>query len=72
MTGKRAGAAMGVMNTGGNVVGAVSGLLVPYTAEWIGWVAAISTGAVFAFIGALLWLIIRSDRPMEDPWLSAA
>ena len=67
VAGKRAAAATGVMNTGGNIVGAVSGLLVPFTAEWIGWVAAISTGAVFAIIGALLWLIIRSDRPMDDP-----
>jgi hypothetical protein len=27
---------------------------------------AISTGAVFAIIGAIIWLFIRGDRPMND------
>lgn len=66
VSGKRAAAATGVMNTGGNVVGFIGGMLVPFTAAKLGWVAAISTGAVFAIIGAIIWLFIRGDRQMND------
>ena len=66
VSGKRAAAATGVMNTGGNVVGFIGGMLVPATAAKLGWVMAISTGAIFAIIGAVIWLFIRGDRPMRD------
>ena len=62
MGGKHVAAATGVLNTGGNVVSGVGALLVPLTAAAFGWVAAVSTGAVFAVIGALLWIWIRVDR----------
>lgn len=64
ISGEHAAAATGVMNTGGNIVGFVGGMLVPLTAAWLGWVSAIATGAVFAIVGAILWLFIRGDRPM--------
>ena len=70
VSGKRAAAATGVMNTGGNVVGFIGGMLVPVTAAKLGWVMAMSTGAVFAIIGAIIWLFIRGDRPMKDDSLS--
>jgi ACS family glucarate transporter-like MFS transporter len=57
----------GVLNTGGNVVGFVGGMLVPLTASHFGWVAAVSTGSVFALVGALLWFFIRGDRPILEP-----
>ena len=63
--GRSAGAACGVMNTGGNACGVVNSLLVPFTAGLLGWTAAMVTGTVFAFIGAVLWLFIRADRPVE-------
>jgi ACS family glucarate transporter-like MFS transporter len=55
------------MNTGGNIVGAVGGLLVPFTAKYLGWTAAVSMGGVFALIGAALWFFIRGDRPILEP-----
>lgn len=61
-----AGAAYGVANTGGNLVGTASALLVPFTAAIFGWPAAIMTGAVFAILSAALWLFIRADQPMAD------
>lgn len=66
ISGEHASAATGVMNTGGNVVGFIGGMLVPLTAATFGWVTAISTGAAFAVIGAALWLFIRGDRPMIE------
>jgi ACS family glucarate transporter-like MFS transporter len=62
---RHAAAATGVLNTGGNVAGGIGALLVPLTAEAFGWVAALATGSVFAFVGALAWLSIRADRPLS-------
>jgi ACS family glucarate transporter-like MFS transporter len=64
VAGRHAAAAGGVLNTGGNVVGGVQGLLVPLTAKYFGWIAALATGSVFALAGAILWLFIRCDIPM--------
>lgn len=64
--GRYAGAACGVLNTGGNAVGFVNALLVPFTAALLGWTAAMATAAVFAFISAFLWLFVRADARMPD------
>lgn len=64
--GRNAGAACGVMNTGGNSAAFVNALLVPFTAAKFGWTAAIVTGTVFALLAALLWLFIRADRTVPD------
>jgi ACS family glucarate transporter-like MFS transporter len=53
------------MNTGGNIAGGIGALLVPITAEAFGWVPALATGSVFSIIGAVLWLLVRADRPMD-------
>lgn len=70
VAGKHASAATGVLNTGGNIVGFLGGMLVPFTAAQLGWVAAMSTGAVFAVIGAIAWLFIRGDQPMHERHLA--
>ena len=64
--GRHAAAACGVMNTGGNAVGFINALLVPFTAQVFGWMIAMSTGALFALVGAALWLFIRADRPVAE------
>ncbi len=64
VSGKHASAATGIMNTGGNAVGGIGALLVPFTAEVFGWVPALATGSVFAIIGVGLWLLVRADKPM--------
>lgn len=64
VTGRHAAAGGGVLNTGGNAVGGFVALLVPITAKYFGWVAAMATGSVFALIAAMLWLFIRADIPM--------
>jgi ACS family glucarate transporter-like MFS transporter len=65
--GRNAGAACGVLNTGGNAVGGVGALLVPYTAERLGWAAALGSATGFALAGALLWCWIQADRPPSEP-----
>ncbi|MEK9654794.1 MAG: MFS transporter, partial [Halieaceae bacterium] len=57
--------ACGVMNTGGNLAGIVVAPLMPFLAQHVGWVAALSTGTIMAFVGATLWLFIRADEPFQ-------
>ncbi len=71
VAGRNASEAGGVLNTGGNLVGFMGGMLVPLTARHFGWAVAVSMGAVFALIAALLWFFIRGDRLMgnkEERW----
>jgi ACS family glucarate transporter-like MFS transporter len=65
VAGKHAQVGTGVQNTGGNLTGIAGGMLVPVTANLLGWPAAIMSGALFAIIGALLWVFIRADEPMS-------
>ncbi len=64
VSGEHAPVATGVLNTGGNLPGIVGGMLVPVTANLLGWPAAMVTGSLFAVIGALLWIFVRADEPM--------
>lgn len=66
VSGRHASITTGILNTGGNLPGIVGGMLVPLTADLLGWPAAMVTGAVFMLIGAFLWLFIRADEPMGD------
>lgn len=67
VSGRRAAAACGVLNTGGNVVGGIGALVVPLTVERLGWPAALATGSVFAVMAAGFWLVTETDRSMADP-----
>jgi ACS family glucarate transporter-like MFS transporter len=56
--GPNAGTATGVLNTGGNL----PGLLAPFVGflvDQAGWVTAFASGAIFALVGAILWLFVR-------------
>jgi MFS transporter, ACS family, glucarate transporter len=64
--GRHSPAACGVLNTGGNVVGGVAALLVPLTAQTLGWPVALATASLFALVGAILWLWIRADRTIDE------
>jgi ACS family glucarate transporter-like MFS transporter len=62
VAGRNTAPATGILNTGGNLGGAIATPLVPILAERFGWFAALSSGSVFALIGAALWFFIRIDR----------
>ena len=64
--GGQAAAATGVMNTGGNLAGFLAPV-VGFLVDRQGWVPALTSGALFAVIGAGLWLLIRTDRPAMAP-----
>ncbi|MEQ9563103.1 MAG: hypothetical protein RLN69_11325, partial [Woeseiaceae bacterium] len=64
--GRYSAATCGIMNTGANSVGFVNALLVPFTAQLLGWGVAMATAAGFAFLAAFLWLFIRPDQRIAD------
>ena len=57
--------ACGLMNTGGSISGIIVGPLMPFLALKVGWVVALSTGTLVAFVGAALWMFIRVDKPFQ-------
>ena len=65
VSGRRASAACGVLNTGGNIVGGIGALMVPFTVGQLGWPAALATGSLFAFVAAGLWLVTSVDVLVE-------
>jgi len=49
----------------------ISAPLIPVLVGHFGWLVALSTGSVFALLGALLWLWVRVDEPLLGPTESA-
>lgn len=66
VAGRHSQVATGVLNTGGNLPGAIGGVMVPVIASWFSWDVAILSGSVFAIIAAVLWFFIRADEPMTE------
>lgn len=64
--GRDSGAASGLMNTGGNLMGFVNAILLSVLAGALGWAVALSIGALFAVLAAALILLVRADRPMHS------
>jgi ACS family glucarate transporter-like MFS transporter len=68
VSGPQAGAAGGLMNTGGNLGGGIAPLLTPIIATHYGWSAGLYLGAAIALIGVIAWL--RID-PSDSSFASA-
>ena len=62
--GKASGGVGGMMNTGGNISGIVSAVLLPWFAANFGWSLAITSAAVFSLLAAFLMLFVRPERTM--------
>ena len=54
VSGRHASTACGLLNMGGNVVGGVGALLVPFTVKALGWGPALATGSLFALAASYL------------------
>jgi ACS family glucarate transporter-like MFS transporter len=57
------GAAGGLLNFAGNAGGIISILGVPLMREPLGWTGLLGVWAAVSVVAALLWLLIRVDRP---------
>ena len=68
--GRRGGAAAGIFNTGGNILGAFSTVITPLVSNspYFNWQISFGLGCVVSLVGALLWLgIDPAERVGETP-----
>ena len=65
VAGRHTATATGILNTGGNVVGVLSTQMFVLLEDRFGATVAVASGAVFALLGAVLWLLIRVDHPLQ-------
>ncbi len=61
-SGKHSGTVSGVMNTAGILGGIASTSLIPVLVSHFGWLVALSSGAVMAFVCSLIWILIAREN----------
>jgi ACS family glucarate transporter-like MFS transporter len=64
--GPHAGGTGGVLNTAGNLGGVVSTSLMPVLVHSFGWIGALASGSLFAFIASILWLLVGTSAPEPE------
>jgi MFS transporter, ACS family, glucarate transporter len=65
IAGRSSGVFSSMVNMGGQIGGAVTASLTPWIAHRFGWTTSFSVAAVFAVIGAICWLIVHPERPLD-------
>jgi ACS family glucarate transporter-like MFS transporter len=65
VAGRHTATATGILNTGGNLVGVLSTQMFVLLEGRFGAMVAVASGAMFALLGAVLWLFIRADQPLR-------
>jgi ACS family glucarate transporter-like MFS transporter len=62
-----AGSLSGLMNTGANIGGTISPTVTPWIAEQWGWPVSLSTAALIALIGGIMWVWIDPGKGLAEP-----
>lgn len=65
IAGRSSGVFSSVVNMGGQIGGAVTASLTPWIAQRFGWTSSFAAAAVLAIIGALSWLTVHPERPLD-------
>jgi ACS family glucarate transporter-like MFS transporter len=65
IAGKSSGVFSGLVNMGAQFGGALTAYLTPKIAHDHGWTAAFAVAAALAVLGALFWLTVHPERPLE-------
>jgi ACS family glucarate transporter-like MFS transporter len=65
IAGRSSGVFSSMVNMGGQIGGAVTASLTPWIAQRFGWTTSFSLAAVLAVIGALCWLTVHPERPLD-------
>ena len=55
-----------LVNMGGQIGGAVTASLTPWVAQRFGWTKSFGISAALALVGAVCWLTVHPERPMES------
>ncbi|HZY62785.1 MAG TPA: MFS transporter [Edaphobacter sp.] len=65
IAGRSSGVFSSVVNMGGQIGGAVTASLTPWIAARFGWTSSFAAAAILAVIGALSWLTVHPERPLD-------
>lgn len=65
IAGRSSGVFSSVVNMGGQIGGAVTASLTPWIAQRFGWTSSFAAAAILAIIGALSWLTVHPERPLD-------
>ncbi|PYT31415.1 MAG: hypothetical protein DMG57_05145 [Acidobacteria bacterium] len=72
MGGRQVGAACGIMNTGGNIGGALAPILTPLIASRFGWAGGLYFACGLVLLGMLAWFFIDASHVVEEQPAEAA
>ena len=65
IAGRSSGVFSSVVNMGGQIGGAVTASLTPWIAGRYGWTMSFALSAALAVLGAICWLLVHPERPLE-------
>jgi ACS family glucarate transporter-like MFS transporter len=65
IAGGSSGVFSSMVNMGGQIGGALTASLTPWIAQRFGWTSSFAVAAVLAIIGALCWLTVHPERPLD-------
>lgn len=65
IAGRSSGVFSSIVNMGGQIGGAVTASLTPWIAQRFGWTSSFAVAAALAIIGALSWLTVHPERPLD-------
>ncbi len=66
IAGRSSGVFSSMVNMGGQIGGAVTASLTPWIARRFGWTTSFAIAAALAAIGAVCWLTVHPERPLDD------
>ncbi len=66
IAGRSSGIFSSVVNTGGQLGGALTASLTPWIAKRYGWTTAFGVAATLALIGAACWMTVHPERPFQE------
>jgi ACS family glucarate transporter-like MFS transporter len=65
IAGHNSGVFSSIVNMGGQMGGAVTASLTPWVAQRFGWSASFAISAALALLGALCWITVHPERPLQ-------
>lgn len=65
IAGRSSGVFSSIVNMGGQIGGAVTASLTPWIAQRFGWTSSFGVAAALAVMGAICWLVVHPERPLE-------
>jgi hypothetical protein len=65
IAGRSSGVFSSIVNMGGQIGGAVTASLTPWIALRFGWTSSFAVAAALAVIGAVCWMTVHPERPLD-------